>query len=238
MALVLIIIFCVGLLLGLAAGIPALKRRSRSLEIELFENFDDGYDEELFSEYVDTDESLEEYEMGFSDDPALHDDAESVIYENGAVSGNGTVSGEAVPHASRPDPERINGKLLLGPGASRTTKYDERRCAEFASALGDDVLARAAVMFQVLKDRGHVDSPSLAEALDTTPARLGGILTARLKRRANDMDLELPYDAKRRQGRTTWRDHSGIAARMVAAIRAERTNRSREAQADTLIRGR
>ena len=237
MLLTLIIIFSVGLLLGLAAGIPALKRRSSSVEIELYEYLDD-YNDELFSEYVDTDLPLEEYEQGFSDDPDLDDEFDNFAYENGEVEVGELVVDEGlhgqptdeIPATSRPEPERIGGRLLLGPGAPRTTAYDEKRCREFVSALGDDVLQRAGVMFQVLKDRGHVDSISLAKALDSAPARLGGILTARLKRRASDLGVELPYDAKRADGRTTWRDHSGIAGRMVTAIREERATRAREAR--------
>lgn len=246
MALTLIIIFCVGLLLGLAAGIPALKRRSRSVEFEPAEDVSEERDGDLFSEYVETDEAPKEYAEDFSDDPAFEDDPSYVDYEVDEA-----VDTEAVPEPTddtdqgigeitvvpRPEPEIIEGRLL-GPGAARTTKYDAARCAEFVTALGDDVLERAAVMFQVLTDRGHVDSLSLATALDSTPARLGGILTARLKRRATDMNLELPYDVKRVQGRTTWRDHSGIAERMVIAIRSERGTRARGAPSDpTMTRG-
>jgi hypothetical protein len=103
--------------------------------------------------------------------------------------------------------------------------YDAETCARFAEPLGDDVLDRAIVLFEELSANGRADSPTICGRIGAEPRSIGGMLTARLKRRAVELELPPPYDARRAEGTTVWKDRDGIAPRMLAALRSERERR-------------
>jgi hypothetical protein len=137
------------------------------------------------------------------------------------ASGNGSsVPTKRVSAARRLTRPKM--KLLEAPSA-----YDDTTCELFVSPLGDDVLARAVMLFEKLTVDGEVDSTSLAQALGAAPSALGGLLTGRLNRRAQQLGLKPPYEVERTSGRTIWRDQQGTAERLLAASRKEIASRRR-----------
>jgi hypothetical protein len=117
--------------------------------------------------------------------------------------------------------------------ASLNPDFDGATCSLFVAGLGEQVRARAAVMFELLRRHGVIDSLQLASALGITPRELSGYLTTPLKRRASALQLPLPFDGGKGTEpyggvrspspdmdpeRTHWQDRDGIAERMLAAI--------------------
>ena len=100
--------------------------------------------------------------------------------------------------------------------------YDEPTCRVFAEELDEDRRARAGVLFAILAERGSVTSVELAHELDMSVTGLPGALITPLRRRADAMDLPLPFesgvdeDSRLRR----WSDSGGIAARMLRALDA------------------
>jgi hypothetical protein len=130
-------------------------------------------------------------------------------------------------------------RATLSPG------FDEATCVRFVEDLGDGVLARARMLFELLDRDGVVDSVALAETVGITPRELSGYLTTPLKRRAAALKLPLPFSGglggEQYGGipspspdmdpqRTHWQDRDGIARRMLAAIALELDTRSKEEQ--------
>jgi hypothetical protein len=197
MALILMIIFAVGVLLGVAFGLPALRRRPR---YETEENPIRPVGRELIQ----------------------------VGPRRSRGAGANANGGEAASPAKRVSgARRLAGpkmKLLEAPSA-----YDDTTCELFVSPLGDDVLARAVTLFEQLDAKGEVDSTHLAQALGAAPSALGGLLTGRINRRAQQLGLKPPYEVERTSGRTIWRDQQGTAERMLGALRHEIASRRRAA---------
>ncbi|MDH3225579.1 MAG: hypothetical protein OEM67_00600 [Thermoleophilia bacterium] len=197
MALTLMIIFAVGVLLGVALGLPALRRWPRD---ETEENPIRPVGRELIP-------------VG----PRRS--------RRAGANANGGTAGASRRRFSAA--RRLAGpkvKLLEAPSA-----YDDMTCELFVSPLGDDVLARAVTLFEYLETTGEVDSTHLAEALGAAPSALGGLLTGRLNRRAQQLGLKPPYEVERTSGRTIWRDQQGTAGRLLGALRREITSRRRAA---------
>lgn len=130
--------------------------------------------------------------------------------------------------------------------------YDEATCAKFVSGLGDEVLARAFVLFSLLAARCSVDSLTLADAIGVAPHAISGHLTTPLKRRARMLELPLPFLGGKGarpysglpgpvegmvKGRTHWQDHAGIASRMLAVIEAEQIARRQHATESMMFAG-
>lgn len=104
--------------------------------------------------------------------------------------------------------------------------YDQATCAVFVEALGEVVLKNGETFFSRLTDDSEITSLGLAEALGVrSPREIPSVLTTPIKRRAKALALPLPWDETARKDRTVWLDRDGIAARMLAAIRAERSKR-------------
>jgi hypothetical protein len=127
----------------------------------------------------------------------------------------------AAPSGGRPAKGATPEAAPAVPGSG----YDAETCARFAEPLGDDVLDRAIVLFEELSANGRADSPTICGRIGAEPRSIGGMLTARLKRRAVELELPPPYDARRAEGTTVWKDRDGIAPRMLAALRSERERR-------------
>lgn len=111
-----------------------------------------------------------------------------------------------------------------------SAKYDDATCKQFLNPdhLGDSVLDRAKLFFQLLDKKGEVSSPDLVAALGVKGARsVPANLTNPLKKRARKMKIPVPWtEASTPDGlRTVWKDRDGIALRMVKAIEQERRNR-------------
>ena len=111
-----------------------------------------------------------------------------------------------------------------------SAKYDDATCKQFLNPdhLGDSVLDRAKLFFQLLDQKGEVSSPDLVAALGVKGARsVPANLTNPLKKRARKMKIPVPWtEASTPDGlRTVWKDRDGIALRMVKAIEQERRNR-------------
>ncbi len=108
--------------------------------------------------------------------------------------------------------------------------WDAGACAAFAEGLGDGVLARAIVLFALLDADGEVESGELALALGLPrPQLLAGTVNTRLKVRARELGLALPFDggsSHGARGATVWRDREGTAGRVLAALEAERRRRA------------
>ncbi len=114
--------------------------------------------------------------------------------------------------------------------ADGTGPWDAAACAAFAAGLGDAVLARAVVLFGLLDADGEVESGELALALGLPrPQLLPGAVNTRLKVRARELGLPLPFDggsSHETRGPTVWRDRDGTAGRVLAALEAERRARA------------
>lgn len=111
-----------------------------------------------------------------------------------------------------------------------SAKYDDATCKQFLNPdhLGDSVLDRAKLFFQLLDQKGEVSSPDLVATLGVKGARsVPANLTNPLKKRARKMKIPVPWtEASTPDGlRTVWKDRDGIALRMVKAIEQERRNR-------------
>lgn len=111
-----------------------------------------------------------------------------------------------------------------------SAKYDDATCKQFLNPdhLGDSVLERAKLFFQLLDQKGEVSSPDLVAALGVKGARsVPANLTNPLKKRARKMKIPVPWtEASTPDGlRTVWKDRDGTALRMVKAIEQERRNR-------------
>jgi hypothetical protein len=116
--------------------------------------------------------------------------------------------------------------------------YDAVTCRAFAEGLGDAVLERAVRLFALLAEQGEAESGEVALVLDLArPQLIAGAVNTRLKVRAGELGLPLPFDggcshtAVGRPRRTVWADRDGIAARMHAALRAEQARRRAAAAA-------
>jgi hypothetical protein len=122
-----------------------------------------------------------------------------------------------------------------GPGP-----WDAAACAAFAGGLGDQVLARAVVLFALLEADGEVESGELALALGLPrPQLLAGAVNTRLKVRARELGLPLPFDggsSRAARGVTTWRDRAGTAGRVLAALEAEQRRRAGSADGARVCR--
>lgn len=111
-----------------------------------------------------------------------------------------------------------------------SAKYDDATCKQFLNPdhLGDSVLGRAKLFFELLDQKGEVASPDLVAALGVKGARsVPANLTNPLKKRAWKMKIPVPWtEASTSDGlRTVWKDRDDIASRMVEAIGQERKNR-------------
>ncbi len=108
--------------------------------------------------------------------------------------------------------------------------WDAAACAAFAEGLGDRVLARAVVLFALLEADGEVECGELALALGLPrPQLVPGAVNTRLKVRARELGLPLPFDggsSREARGPTVWRDRAGLAGRLLAALRAEQRLRA------------
>jgi hypothetical protein len=100
-------------------------------------------------------------------------------------------------------------------------------CLEFASGLSDEVLDRAIVLFGILNRDGTVGTKTAAQALGVTPRELPGLIITPLRRRADALELPIPYLAERDEatGRRRWRDREGIAGRLREAASTIKTAR-------------
>jgi hypothetical protein len=114
------------------------------------------------------------------------------------------------------------------PGEQREdplSRYDTEACRQFVSPLhlGDTVLLRARVFFQLLQERGRVNSLEVVEALDLKgPTSIPANLTNPLKKRSARLRLSPPWrEAADRDNRTVWIDQQGNAKRLLAAIEEE-----------------
>jgi len=111
-----------------------------------------------------------------------------------------------------------------------SAKYDDATCKQFLNPdhLGDSVLDRAKLFFELLDQKGEVSSPDLVAALGVKGARsVPANLTNPLKKRARKMKIPVPWtEASTPDGlRTVWKDRDDIASRMVEAIGQERKSR-------------
>lgn len=111
-----------------------------------------------------------------------------------------------------------------------SSTYDEATCRQFLNSdhLGDSVLDRAKIFFELLDKDGAVSSPDLVAALGVKGARsVPANLTNPLKKRARKLKITVPWtEAATPDGlRTIWKDRDGIASRMVKAIDLERKER-------------
>jgi hypothetical protein len=94
--------------------------------------------------------------------------------------------------------------------------------------LGDTVLDRAKIFFELLEQDGKVSSPELVAALGVKGARsVPANLTNPLKKRARKMRIPVPWtETATADGlRTVWEDRDGIAARMIKASKGEQKDR-------------
>jgi hypothetical protein len=106
--------------------------------------------------------------------------------------------------------------------------YTPDECASYVHALGDSVLAAAETFFGGLAAKGENDSLAVARALGLdTPRKIPAVLTTPLKRRAKALGWPYPWHQDDERERTVWIDRDGTAARMLVAIREERTMRAR-----------
>lgn len=108
--------------------------------------------------------------------------------------------------------------------------YDEATCQLFVSRLGDKVLPRARIMFElILRNNGKVDSQTLRAEIPgaRTTSHLSSLLTNPLKRRAHALNLPYPWIPFWSCGRMAWSDYDGISERMQAALSREILRRAR-----------
>jgi hypothetical protein len=171
----LVIIFAIGVLLGIAFGLPALRRSPVGRERD-----------------VDVVRPAQPGEIADRDAP---------------------------PEPAQDQPEDLSNPTAEAAG------YDTPTCLAFVSTLGDGVIERALVMFEVIAAEGRIDSTELAERLSIAPSTLGGRLTGWLNRRAQNLGLEPPYVVERGEGRTVWRDRDMIAPALLEALRREAAER-------------
>lgn len=132
-------------------------------------------------------------------------------------------------------PRLVARGFVVGEGSapapsSYSANYDDATCKQFLNPnhLGDRVVDRAQVFFQLLERKGEVSSPDLVTALGVKGARsVPANLTNPLKKRARKMGIPVPWtETSTPDGlRTVWKDRDGIAARMVRAIEEERKDR-------------
>ncbi len=204
MALTLMIIFAVGVLLGVALGLPALRRRPR--------------------------EETEENPIRPVGREMIRVGGRRPRSAGGKANGGGMAEARKRVSAAR-RLARPKMTLLEAPSA-----YDDTTCELFVSPLGDEVLTRAVTLFEKLATRGEVDSTELARALGAAPSALGGLLTGRLNRRAQQLGLKPPYEVERKSRSTIWRDRQGTAERLLAALRREIASRRRASLASAQSR--
>jgi hypothetical protein len=124
----------------------------------------------------------------------------------------------------------VIGQAPSATPASYSANYDDSTCKQFLNAdhIGDSVLGRAKIFFELLEQNGDVSSPDLVTALGVKGARsVPANLTNPLKKRARKMKLPVPWtEATTPDGlRTVWKDRDSIAERMVKAIEQERHDR-------------
>jgi hypothetical protein len=140
---------------------------------------------------------------------------------------------DALAEALRP--RFVARGFLVGEAPSATpstysANYDEATCRQFLNPdhLGDTVLDRAKIFFELLEQDGKVSSPELVAALGVKGARsVPANLTNPLKKRARKMRIPVPWtETATADGlRTVWEDRDGIAARMIKAIKEEQKDR-------------
>ena len=132
-------------------------------------------------------------------------------------------------------PRLVARGFVVGQAPSTTpstysAEYDDATCKQFLNPdhLGDSVLDRAKLFFELLDQKGEISSPDLVAALGVKGARsVPANLTNPLKKRARKMKIPVPWtEASTPDGlRTVWKDRDGIASRMLTAIEQERRNR-------------
>ena len=104
--------------------------------------------------------------------------------------------------------------------------YTEAVCREFADGLGDTVLARAQLLFEIFEEHGTVESEELAQLLDTETKRLGGQLATPLRRRANQLAVDPPYEiVVTDEGARIWHPAGGAEAHLGHALSAAHSER-------------
>jgi len=94
----------------------------------------------------------------------------------------------------------------------------------FVSRLGDTVLPRARIMFDLIhQNNGTVDSETLRASIPgaRTTSHLSSLVTNPLKRRAHALNLPYPWIPFWSCGRMAWSDYDGISERMQAALSRE-----------------
>lgn len=111
--------------------------------------------------------------------------------------------------------------------ASANSVYPEDTCRAFAQGLKDEVLDRALTLFWALAREGSIDSNDLGALLGARSRQAGALVSTPMKRRAEEMDLPLPYVIGRSSPSRlrTWSDQFGIAERMASALLDEQQAR-------------
>lgn len=140
-----------------------------------------------------------------------------------------TPAAETTPAPAGDDPFASRIRALDGPDSDESADsiYPEDTCRAFAQGLRDDVLDRALTLFWALAREGSIDSNDLGALLGARSRQAGALISTPMKRRAEEMDLPLPYVIGRSSPSRlrTWSDQFGIADRMAAALLDEQQAR-------------
>jgi hypothetical protein len=102
---------------------------------------------------------------------------------------------------------------------------------ELADGLSDEVLERAAVLFELLEREGAADATAVAEALGVSPRALPGLLLTPLRRRVDALGAPMPFQSGRNEttGGRRWQASGADARGMRHAVEATRRARTRSA---------
>ena len=136
---------------------------------------------------------------------------------------NPDVGGEPTGPSADPFARYIDASDAADAAGTADSIYPEEVCRTFAQGLKDDVLDRALTLFWALAREGSIDSNDLGALLGARPRQAGALVSTPMKRRAEEMDLPLPYVIGRSSPSRlrTWSDQFGIAERMAAALLSE-----------------
>jgi hypothetical protein len=120
--------------------------------------------------------------------------------------------------------------------SSGPSYYNKATCELFVKRLGDKVLPRARIMFElILRNNGKIDSQTLKSKIPgaKTTSHLSSLLTNPLKHRAHALNLPYPWIPFWSSGRMAWSDYDGISGRMQAALIREINRRGSEEMRQT-----
>src|SRR5262245_989908 len=128
---------------------------------------------------------------------------------------------EALAEAVTP---RVEARLGLTMPAGVASPYeDDAVCDAYVADVRNDTLDRMETMFSEVAANGTLSSTRLSELLGVPPRKLSSNVTNAAKKRAHTLGLPWPFVPGNAAGRTVWVDVGGNAARIVQAIKREKT---------------